>query len=171
MRATLCAAAALLVGGCSSAGAGNFSPTGAPAARTTVSRAAPRLDERPAILRAYRDFHRVFEQTVATNRLDEIGLVATGRIAAHVESLVRSQRRHHIVQRGHAALHPQIAWIKDDTALVVDCVITAMTAFEARSGRRVGPQARPRPVLLEATLRREISWRLADLATREDPAC
>jgi hypothetical protein len=170
MRATLCAAAALLAGGCSSAGAGNFSPTGTPA-RAAVSHAATRLDERPAILQAYRDFHRVFEQTVATNRMDEVGQVATGRIAAHVESLVRSQRHRHLVQRGHAALNPQIAWIKDDTALVVDCVVTAMTAFETRSGRRLGPKARPRPILLEATLRRELSWRLADLSTREDPTC
>lgn len=136
-----------------------------------MSHAVPRLDERPAILQAYRDFHRVFEQTVATNRMDEVGQVATGRIAVHVESLVRSQRRRHLVQRGHAALHPQIAWIKDDTALVVDCVVTAMTAFEVRSGRRLGPKARPRPILLEATLRRELSWRLADLSTRKDPTC
>lgn len=170
MRATLCVAVSLLTGGCSAAGAGTFAPSGTPAP-TAVSRTAPRLDERPAILRAYRDFHRVFEQTVATNRLDAVGQVATGRIAAHLDSLVRSQRRRHLLQRGHAALHPQIAWIKDDTALVVDCVVTALTTFDARSGRRLGPEARPRPLLLEATLRRETAWRLADLATREDPAC
>jgi hypothetical protein len=170
MRATLCVAVSLFAGGCSAAGAGTFAPSGAPAT-IAVSRAAPRLDERPAILAAYRVFHRVFEQTVATNRPDEIGQVATGRIAAHLDSLVRSQRRHHLVLRGHAALHPQIAWIKDGTALVVDCVVTAMTPFDARSGRRLGPTARPRPLLLEATMRRETSWRLADLTTRKDPAC
>ncbi|MEO5876960.1 MAG: hypothetical protein ABIS86_04835 [Streptosporangiaceae bacterium] len=169
MRVIFCAAAALLAGGCSTAGAGTFSPAGPPSQVSAQvpgqvpAQAATRADLRAGILQAYRDYHRVFELTVATNRLDEVDQVATGRIAAHLAALVRDQRRHRIVERGHAALNPELVWVKDDTALVVDCVVTGLTRFDARSGRRVGPRAAPRKILLRSTLKRSGSWRVAEL--------
>lgn len=122
----------------------------------------PRLPPRPpqpppkAVLASYREFHRVLEDALGRNDASLLPEVAAEPLASRLVALIGEHRRRSVVRRTHLALNPRLAWIKDRTALVLDCVYSpGLTTFDAASGRRRGPRPVDGRVLVETLMRLE----------------
>lgn len=151
----------LLTAACTSADAGTFRPAG-PASVPPPPR--PAAHAGLEILKAYREFHRVFETAIATNDPSELSWVAATPLARRLGRMIRAQHRERIIRRGHSALDPRLVRHGDDTAVVHDCIATSgLTTFNALTGRRT-KRPTPERALLAVTLRRDFGWKVARIA-------
>lgn len=160
MRPALpCLAALLLLPSCSGPASGGFAPSGTASAAPPPRRWSGPTP--PAVLEGYREFHRVFETALATNDASQVRWVTAEPFASRLTALVDGQRRASAVRRTHLALNPRLAWIKGDTALVLDCVASpGLAVLDAATGRRRGAPPRAERTLVETTLKLRGDWKV-----------
>lgn len=155
-----------VLSGCAAPASGGFAPSGTvpavpggsasggPSASPLNAQAPPQ-----SVLDAYREFHRALEAALATDDPSPLPPVTAEPLASRLTALVEDQRRSSVVRRTHLALNPRLAWIRHDTALVLDCVYSpGLTTFDAATGRRRGPRPVAEQALVETTLKLESSW-------------
>ncbi len=142
---------------CSTHASGAYTPSGtAPPAPPPHRASGPPPD---TVLDAYREFHRVLEDSLGTSTASRIPEVAAEPFASRLTGLIEEQRRRSVVRRTHLALNPRLAWIRERTALVLDCVSSpGLATFDAASGRRLRPRPVAEQTLVETRLRLEDSW-------------
>jgi hypothetical protein len=176
------AALAFPLAACGSTGkaAGEFRAAGTPLPELSPVTSAAAAIESPAaasVLNQYRRFHSVFEEALATNDPRHITEVATGFIAERLTETVRQQARRGIVRRVHNAVNPRIALLRNNTALVVDCVVTGgLWTYRVRTGTRTGanpaPTATPTARMFRALLTRNDGvWKVAETHVPTDSRC
>ncbi|ROO82890.1 hypothetical protein EDD29_0375 [Actinocorallia herbida] len=148
----------LLATACSNAAAGIFQPSG------TGEPVVPSPDQRAAVVAAYLDFHRAFQTALGGNDATGLPAVTAEPLTSRLTEVVRSQERRSVVRRTHTAVNPRIAWIKGGTAHIVDCVSSpGFTTFDAGSGKRRGPAARPEQAVLNTRLVLDGTWKVASI--------
>jgi hypothetical protein len=160
--------------------AGEFRPAGIPSAEPSPATPEALATDSPAarsVLSQYRRFHSVFEEALATNDPQYIPQVATGLVAEHLTETVRQQARRGVVRRGHDAVNPRIALLRQDTALVVDCVVTGgLWTYRVETGARVdaapGPTSTPTHSKFRAVMTLDGGvWKVSQTSIPADSQC
>jgi hypothetical protein len=159
----VCVALALLAGGC-----GGSHPKSAAATSTTTPD-----PQASAVLAAYRAEQAAF--TAAVDRADPTwpGLAQT-MTGAQLESVKRSlvaDQINGVVGRGSVQLHPKVASINGNEAVVLDCALDSSELVYAKTGKPVPPITQPGPVAIRSELLQVQPgvWKVAQQDTKDGP--
>ncbi|HET9732298.1 MAG TPA: hypothetical protein VFP54_06435 [Acidimicrobiales bacterium] len=150
------------------AGCGSSHPRSV--ARTATTTTDP---EAAAVLTAYRAEQAAF--TAAVDRADPTwpGLAET-MTGAQLDSVKRSlvaDQISGVVGRGSVQLHPKVASLNGNQAVVLDCAFDSSELVYAKTGKPVPPVTPPGPVAIRSTLLevQPAVWKVAQQDTKDGP--
>ena len=128
------------------------STTAAPATTATTATAAGA--QAASVLAAYRAEQAAFEtaEHTANAALPALAATMTGAQLQSVRRFLLADQAQGIVGRGPVTLHPHVATIHGNQAVVLDCAYDASELIYAKTGKPVPPVTPPENVGIRSTL-------------------
>lgn len=133
------------------------SPSTAPSTTTAATTATPATTisaQAAGVLAAYRAEQAAFEtaEHTADAALPALAATMTGAQLQSVRRFLLADQAQGIVGRGPVTLHPHVASINGNQAVVLDCAYDASELIYAKTGKPVPPVTPPEHVGIRSTL-------------------